>query len=154
MQNTTTILALDLATVTGWAVTSCGIVTSGTVSFAPKRGDGAGIRFLRFRRWFRDMLESEKPEQVFYELVQRHVSTYAAHAYGGFLAHVQAECEAKGVPYSGIPVGTIKKQATGKGNADKAAMIAAAAARWPDQKIADDNQADALWIMETGRLAA
>ncbi len=29
-------------------------------------------------------------------------------------------------------------------------MIAAAIARWPDQQIADDNQADALWIWNVG----
>lgn len=145
-----TILALDLATITGWAVTSCGIVTSGTISFKGSRFEGGGMRFLRFRRWLRDMLANEKPEAVYYEEVRRHLSTDAAHIHGGLLAILQAECEAKEIPYSGIPVGTIKKQATGKGNADKSAMIAAAAVRWPDQRIEDDNQADALWIMACG----
>jgi Holliday junction resolvasome RuvABC endonuclease subunit len=144
-----TILALDLATTTGWAVTSCSIVTSGTICFKGGRFEGGGMRFLRFRRWLREMFESEKPDAVFYEEVRRHLSTDAAHIHGGLLAILQAECEARGVPYAGIPVGTIKKAATGRGNADKAAMIEAAAARWPDQQIADDNQADALWIMQT-----
>lgn len=143
----TTILALDLATVTGWAVNSCNIVTSGTISFKGSRFEGGGMRFLRFRKWLREMLANEKPEAVYYEEVRRHLSTDSAHIHGGLLAILQAECEAKGIPYAGIPVGTIKKQATGKGNADKGAMIAAAAARWPDQVIEDDNQADALWIM-------
>jgi Holliday junction resolvasome RuvABC endonuclease subunit len=55
------------------------------------------------------------------------------------------------VPYQGVPVGTIKKHATGKGNANKAAMIAATKAKGFNP--ADDNEADAiailLWAIET-----
>ena len=47
-----TILALDLGTMTGWALQSVGGgITSGTVSFRPSRYDGGGIRYLRFRAW-------------------------------------------------------------------------------------------------------
>jgi Holliday junction resolvasome RuvABC endonuclease subunit len=151
MNTTTTILALDLATTTGWAIASCNIITSGTVSFKGSRYEGGGMRFLRFRRWLRDMLESEKPEAIYYEEVRRHLSTDSAHIHGGLLAIMQAECEARSIPYAGIPVGTIKKRATGRGNADKTAMVASAVARWPDQAIIDDNQADALWILDCGR---
>jgi Holliday junction resolvasome RuvABC endonuclease subunit len=41
-----------------------------------------------------------------------------------------------------VPVGTLKKHATGRGNADKAAMIAAM--RTKGFRPADDNEADAL----------
>ena len=152
MKTTTTIIALDLATTTGWASLSNDIVASGTISFKGSRFEGGGMRFLRFRKFLRELIETEKPETIYYEEVRRHLSTDAAHIHGGLLAILQSECEAQNIPYSGIPVGTIKKQATGKGNADKAAMVAAAKAKWPDQRIADDNQADALWILECGRL--
>ena len=109
------------------------------------------MRFLRFRRWLKEMIENEKPEVVFYEEVRRHMSTDAAHIHGGLLAIMQSECEAKEIPYQGIPVGTIKKAATGKGNADKNQMVAAATLHWPDQNIKDDNQADALWILHAGK---
>lgn len=146
-----TYLSLDLATTTGWAVLSAGVYTSGTECFKGGRHEGGGMRFLRFRSRLRFWIELTKPDVVLYEEVRRHLSTDAAHVHGGLLAVMQAECEAKGLPYKGIPVGTIKKHATGKGNADKAAMIAAAVAKWPDQNIKDDNQADALWILEAGR---
>ena len=62
-----------------------------------------------------------------------------------------AGCEQHGVAYQGVPVGTIKRHVTGKGNADKAAVIAAVRARGFNP--ADDNEADAiailLWAMET-----
>lgn len=79
----------------------------------------------------------------------------AAHAYGGFMAHLTAWCEHHQIPYQGVPVGTIKKHATGKGNASKAEMIAAAQAR--GFTPADDNHADALalldWAMAQGGVA-
>ncbi len=50
-----------------------------------------------------------------------------------------------------MPVSTIKRHVTGKGNADKAAMIAAVKARGFNP--VDDNEADALaillWATET-----
>ena len=48
---TTTILALDLGTTTGWALRgSDGHITSGAESFRPQRFEGGGMRFLRFKR--------------------------------------------------------------------------------------------------------
>ncbi|WP_445811149.1 hypothetical protein [Yoonia sp.] len=44
-----------------------------------------------------------------------------------------------------MPVGTIKRHATGHGNAPKQAMIAAARAR--GYRPADDNEADAIAIL-------
>ncbi len=53
--------------------------------------------------------------------------------------------EERAIAYQGVPVGTIKRYATGKGNADKAAMIAAMRAR--GFAPADDNEADALALL-------
>ncbi len=47
----------------------------------------------------------------------------------GRVATLTAWAELRGIPYEGVPVGTIKRHATGKGNAAKEAMIAAARAR-------------------------
>ena len=58
---------------------------------------------------------------------------------------LSAWCEHHGIPYEGVPVGTIKRFATGKGNADKAAMVAAMKARGFNP--ADDNEADALALL-------
>ena len=69
----------------------------------------------------------------------------AAHLYGGFLAHLSAWCEEHAIAYQGVPVGTIKRYATGKGNADKAAMVSAMRAR--GFAPADDNEADALALL-------
>ena len=143
------ILALDLGTQTGWALHADGTVTSGTESFRPGRFEGGGMRFLKFKRWLADVKRcaGDTLSAVYYEEVRRHLGVDAAHCYGGYMAHLQAWCEHHGIPYQGVPVGTIKKFATGKGNANKEAMILAAQTRYRGQNITDDNQADALSLL-------
>ena len=148
----TTILALDLGTTTGWALRDrTGRITSGSQSFKPQRFEGGGMRFLRFKRWLTELkAHADGIDTLVFEEVRRHVSTDAAHVYGGFLATLTAWCEHHGIPYQGVPVGTIKKHATGKGNAGKQAMVAAMQAL--GFRPEDDNEADALalllWALE------
>ena len=144
---TTTIFALDLGTTTGWALRgSDGHITSGSESFRPQRFEGGGMRFLRFKRWLTELKAvTNGIDALHFEEVRRHASTDAAHAYGGFLATLTAWCEHHQIPYQGVPVGTIKKHATGKGNAGKEDVIAAARAR--GHAPVDDNEADALALL-------
>ncbi|MEY3665612.1 MAG: hypothetical protein RLZZ153_1794 [Pseudomonadota bacterium] len=144
---TSTILALDLGTTTGWALCSPdGAITSGTQSFRPQRFEGGGMRFLRFKRWLTELnAHAGGIDSLHFEEVRRHVSTDAAHAYGGFLATLTSWCEHHQIPYQGVPVGTIKKYATGKGNASKDEMITAM--RRLGHVPTDDNEADALAIL-------
>ncbi|MEW5726326.1 MAG: hypothetical protein AB1918_00730 [Pseudomonadota bacterium] len=150
----TTILALDLGTTTGWAMRLAdGAVVSGTMEFMPGRYEGGGMRFLRFRSWLDHLLDGARTiDLIHFEEVRRHAGTDAAHIYGGFLAHLAAWCELKHIPYQGVPVGTIKRHATGKGNAGKDAVIAAMRSRGFNPE--DDNEADALailsWAIDTG----
>jgi Holliday junction resolvasome RuvABC endonuclease subunit len=136
------LLALDLGTKTGWAVGAVGRVASGTQSFAVDRFTGGGMRYLRFRQWLGEMHGLSPFKEVAFEEVRRHAATDAAHVYGGLLATLTAWCEEQGIPYQGVPVGTIKRYATGKGNAGKDAVIAAMKAR--GYAPSDDNEADAL----------
>ena len=153
VSGTKTLLALDLGTTTGWAIRGFdGLITSGTVSFKPSRYDGGGMRYLRFTNWLTEIDRLSGPiEAIFYEEVRRHAGTDAAHVFGGLLAVLTSWAELRGVPYQGVPVGTIKKYATGHGGAPKQAMIDAARAR--GFSPTDDNEADAiailLWSIET-----
>jgi Holliday junction resolvasome RuvABC endonuclease subunit len=144
---TTTILALDLGTTTGWALRSSdGTITSGSAGFRPQRFEGGGMRFLRFKRWLAELKDMTGGiHALYFEEVRRHVSTDAAHAYGGFLATLTAWCEHHQIPYQGVPVGTIKKHATGKGNASKDYVLSAMRAL--GHAPTDDNEADALALL-------
>lgn len=141
------ILALDLGSQLGWALRLReGTFSSGTVAFKPGRFEGAGMGFLRFRHWLDELAKTSGGlDAIYFEEVRAHAGTLAAQVYGGFLAHLTAWCEWKHVPYRGVPVATIKKHATGKGNADKKAVIAAMQAKGFEPQ--DDNEADALAIL-------
>lgn len=143
----TTILCLDLGTSTGWALRNeYGTIISGTARFKPGRFEGGGMRFLRFKNWLTETKNvCGTIDAVYFEEVRRHIGVDAAHAYGGFLAHLTAWCEHHAIPYEGVPVGTIKRFVTGKGNADKEAVIAAVKARGHDPE--DDNEADAIALL-------
>ncbi len=137
------LLALDLGTKCGYAYEFKGIFDSGVFDFTKSRHQGGGMRYLRFRHELDRLLRyAGSIGMVVYEEVRRHRATDAAHVYGGLLGVLSAFCEEHGIPYEGIPVGTIKKYATGKGNADKEAVMKAMRAVGYDPK--DDNEADAL----------
>jgi len=145
------LLSLDLGTATGWALSNKhGRIMSGTAHFRPRRFEGGGMRYLRFERWLNETRDvSGEINAVYFEEVRRHLGVDAAHAYGGFLASLTAWCEEHSIPYEGIPVGTIKKFITGKGNAGKQAVIGAVKAlgHLPE----DDNEADALALLHFAR---
>jgi Holliday junction resolvasome RuvABC endonuclease subunit len=147
------IVALDLGTITGWAVRVIdGAIASGTAEFRLDRWQSGGMRFLLFKRWLTEIKNQVGGfDLVVYEQVRRHAGVDAAHAYGGWLAILTAWCDHHAIAYEGVPVGTIKRFIAGKGNADKDAVIAAVRARGFNP--ADDNEADAiailLWAIET-----
>ena len=151
----TTILALDLGTQTGWALASRdGSITSGSQSFKPQRFEGGGMRFLRFKRWLSEIhTMTNDIHAVYFEEVRRHAGVDAAHVYGGLMATLTTWCEHRNIPYQGVPVGTIKTHATGKGNAGKDGVIAAMRAK--GHLPCDDNEADALailhWALQGGQ---
>jgi hypothetical protein len=150
--NPRALLAVDLGTTTGWALKRIARpIVSGTMTFKAGRFEGGGMPFLRFRRWLTEIESAEGPLAVYFEEVRAHAGTIAAHVYGGFLAELTAWCEERGHPYEGVPVGVIKRFATGKGNADKQAVIDAIRAR--GFSPADHNEADAiailLWAIQT-----
>jgi hypothetical protein len=153
------LLALDLGTSTGWALQERnGRICSGSQPFRPQRYEGGGMRFLRFQRWLTELSHSPASpgqpliDQVVFEEVRRHAGVDAAHAYGGFLGQLCSFCEQHSIPYQGVPVGTIKRFITGKGNASKDQVIAAI--RGLGHSPVDDNEADALALLHWAITAA
>ncbi|MCG8047132.1 MAG: hypothetical protein N0E48_16120 [Candidatus Thiodiazotropha endolucinida] len=142
----TVTLALDLGNHLGWALEmDRGTVISGTEDFTPGRHEGGGMCYLRFRKFLQSVETGAEPTVVYYEEVRRHLGVDAAHKYGGYLAILTGWCESMNIPYSGVPVGSIKKFITGKGNASKKEVIENVRARGFNPK--DDNEADALALL-------
>jgi len=140
------ILALDCATKTGWALQTDHL-ESGVQTFDLRRGESRGMRFLRFRAWLKGMIEQHRPDVLVFE--QAHHRGGAATEVGVGLATrvMEIACEYE-IEYQTVHTGTLKKYATGKGNASKDEMLKRARERWPEQHVEDDNQADALWILD------
>ena len=152
------ILALDLGRRTGWALIMPNLkIHSGFEEFKPSRFESSGMALLRFRNWLNTIHQQSGGLGVcVFEEVRRHAGTTAAHTYGEFLGQLKAwadEDHTK-VPYLGVPVGTIKKFATGKGNANKKMVIEAVQKKFGHSRVTDDNEADALallhWAIEEG----
>ena len=141
------ILAIDPATKCGWA-TSTG--QSGTWDLSIRRDESRDMRLIRLRSKLALIHSSKHVALVVFEAAR-----HAAPKMQGALT-VQAElqsvikvwCHDAHVQYRGYSPTEIKKHATGKGNAGKPAMLAAAERKWPTVEIVDDNQADAMWLLD------
>ena len=142
----TTILSLDLGTTTGWALSSKGEIRSGSVCFKDTPFDSKDSKYTKFRRWLENQKAHFGIDEIVYEtVIMLHKGSSAAHTYGGFMATVQMFGDHYSIPYEGVSVGTIKKFATGKGNANKSDVIKAIKTR--GHKVKDDNEADALALL-------
>ena len=137
------ILALDQATKTGWATDTA----SGVWDLKPNRGESTGMRVVRFKSKVREIIELEGIDVVAYERPAGRfkASIMVSSEMVGVLLDL---CIELGVEVACYSANEIKKHATGKGNAGKPVMIAAAKKKWPNIKIIDDNHADALWLLD------
>ncbi len=139
------ILALDLGTRTGWATNVHGPIESGTDTFDIKRGESPGWRYLRFNAWLGQWApDSWRPDLVIFEQAH-HRGGAATEVAAGFATRVLEFCARQGIEHTSLHSATLKKWATGKGNADKGAMLEAVARRW--RRVDDDNEADAVALL-------
>ena len=88
---------------------------------------------------------------MYFEEVRRHAGVDAAHACDGFPATLTARCEHNAIPYSGAPVGPIKKQPDKAGwTRDQSAMVRAKADKVGNRAQANtlgNTEADALVLL-------
>ena len=121
-------------------------MNSGIQDFGLKRGESPGMKFLRFRAWLDTMNALLSPiDVIFYEQAHHRGGAATQSAYG-FLTDVLAFAAQHGIETSAIHTGTLKKYATGRGNAKKHEIIAAARKLGFDPR--DDNEADAIFIRQ------
>jgi len=140
------ILALDLATVTGWA--SNNPRQSGTYTFDVKRGESPGMRFLRCNAWLEEVYELIKPLDVFIYEQAHHRGGAATACCVGLVTVVQTFAAKHSIELMPVHTATLKKFATGSGRANKKDMIRAAQNMGWDP--IDDNEADAELLLEYG----
>ena len=148
------ILALDFATRTGWAYRGKGdIISSGTWDFSIRKDESSGMRLIRFEAKLLEMIPML--DIIAFEEVTAGVGKKINFDSIKLQSKLQAIIERvvenrEGIEYIGYNIQTIKKHALDgeKGKRNKEAMMVSAEKNWPEQEIADDNQADALWILD------
>jgi Holliday junction resolvasome RuvABC endonuclease subunit len=169
------ILALDLATTTGWAYRDhSGIVTAGSWLLQERKVTSAAAKERMDRKLdarvpalYRHILKVWKDhisdhatnnpiDFVVFEDVQFGGYTQQNQLWSSFRAAMWLFCYNYGVPIDCCPVKTLKLFATGSGAAEKDMMIEYAAKYFPGVEIVDDNAADALHLLRwatTNKLA-
>ena len=159
----TPVLALDLATSTGWALRdTSGQVNSGVQTFDLRRGESAGMRFLRFRAWLREIMALAYSRDLGHAAREKGVVAFEqAHHRGGhatslavgLVTVVLEEAAAQGWETTSVHTATLKKHATGNGRASKEDMIRAAVKAFGLTKIEDgvgspcSDEADAICVL-------
>jgi Holliday junction resolvasome RuvABC endonuclease subunit len=136
------VLAIDTGTKTGFCVYDGEIKTSGVVSFAIKKKDKPGLKFLRFRQWLETMIDDHRPDVIIYEEAFQAGSS-ARRCYYGFTTRLEETVCTSNIRLTSVHSGTLKKYICGKGNAEKAEMIAAIRSK-TGLNITEDNEADAI----------
>lgn len=130
-------LALDLGTKMGYALVEADkIISSGTIHFKKQAS-----KFNDYQAIILNMLSD--CTNVYYEKVYAHKGVAAAHMYGAFEGILKMTAYSCAVSIDGIPVGTIKKAITARGNASKGDVINAVKTKMGITPQ-DDNEADAL----------
>lgn len=148
------ILALDLATTTGWAYycAQTAKITSGSVLFKHK-SQSNGEKFCEFINFLEIFYELKHPDLIIYEEVGFCSSRFAGHSFGGFLGILQMFCCQHKIELKSKSIAEIKRTATNNPKADKQAMIDSAVKYFGIKTrhkcaIKDDNEADALWCLQ------
>lgn len=97
----------------------------------------------------RDVIRRHCPKVDLAVIEDKVHSSFSAAVLGMVQGVVRTELMDQGVPYALVPAKTLKKYATGNGNADKKEMIFAAKRR-AGLIFKDDNQCDAWWAWQAG----
>ena len=144
-----TILALDLAKMTGWAVIKNGAVAaSGTEDFGAMRDkmDGHnGHMFVALQHLLRRrLLKFPHISLVVWERAH-HRGGPATRIAVGLVSHVMSWAVRESIGIADVHSGTLKKFATGNHKAGKDDMVFAAS-KFAGRRIESDDEADAILV--------
>ena len=143
------VLAIDPGTKMGWALGKSGSseVLSGTWDLSLRRGDSSGMRYVYLRKKLTEILAAYPDLEMVITEQAHNRGGHATEVLNGLVTHVQSWCAEHNITkVTSVHSSTLKKSATGKGNASKEEMIQTAIEKGWNPK--DDNEADALHILD------
>lgn len=139
MNNEKKILALDIATNTGWKTQS----SSWVWNLKPNRWESEWMRVVRFKAKVKEMIALENINLISYERPAGLFKSSIMVA-SEMVWVLKDLCIELNIDLACYSAKEIKKYATGKWNANKEAMIQEAIKLWYNPK--DDNEADAIHL--------
>ncbi|RCV51187.1 hypothetical protein [Marinitenerispora sediminis] len=142
---TTRVIGLDLS------LTSTGVASSLGWTERVKSQPGSGDVFGRLRSIRARVLDFAKgADLVVVEAlaISRQTGQHLTRA--GLWHLVMEAVDSTGVPWAAVTPTSLKKYATGKGNAGKDEVLLAAARRFPDWEVSGNDEADALVLAAMG----
>jgi crossover junction endodeoxyribonuclease RuvC len=131
------------------AITGNGHAQTATIRSAPV-GPSLTARLARIDDITGDIEAHAGADLVVIEGPSLHSRDAGTWERAGLWWHTIRRIHAYGVPVVEVPPTTVKKFATGKGNADKVAVSVAMSRLWPDVDAASDNEWDALALAHIG----
>lgn len=142
------ILALDLATVTGWAVgLPGGIPTIGSIALPAASVSGRGRLFATFEDWLWDQIEVHQPVFIAREspMPPKAQSGFdAALIAFGLSSSVEQVCFRASIPQRGVTVWDVRQHFVGKRGAGKPEVQARC--KMLNWRFTDDNSSDAAAV--------
>lgn len=147
------ILAIDIATRTGWASLEMGRIQTGVFHAQRKtkrkamKDEPEGTEYLRFHQWLMTKMQEVSPDWLVMEQqggTMQNVN--ASRKLFGFAGIAMAQVAYFKPRFLPVAPTSLKRYATGSGRAKKPAMIAACAANY-GIPTKDDNVADALHLL-------
>lgn len=141
------ILAIDPGTHCGWGLLDGENIISGVWDISVKRDESRGMRLIRLRN---KLNEIGKVDLLVFEVSKSHMSSLAAEVAGEIRGLITTWCHDMAIEYKGIHYSLIKRHATGKGNANKDAMVKAAEVKF-NKKFEYNDEADALLLLDYAR---
>jgi Holliday junction resolvasome RuvABC endonuclease subunit len=141
------VIALDLATTTGWALRYGALLDSGVWQLKSPKELGP-VRYVRIWNHLTEICGVYgAPDFVVYEQPGQ-LKGAARKVLPALQGVVELWCQLKEVRFASLTVMSIKKHATGNGRASKDDMVSAAKKKWPNEILKTDDQADALWLLD------
>lgn len=143
-------LALDLGNKLGWALGVSGLEQAGTARFKQPKGADRRVldtRFAQLYVWLSAAIDLHKIERLVFEDVLFYRSRDQGQLWAGYRAVVMLVAAMRNMVIGSLNSSSLKKQATGWGNADKADMRRALIARGLDCAAFDDNAVDAISLL-------
>jgi len=143
-----TILAIDPATRSGWAIS---VNTYGTWDLKTRKDESWGMKLVRLRSKLTELFQAYPTIKIIVYERPAGRNTQAIITQSKIIGIIESFCQENKLEYRAYSAGEIKRHATGKGNCGKPEMIKAAKQKYKYEGN-DDNEADALHLLHLAKL--